>query len=824
MKKNILNILFCTTLMFLFACNNNAGGKGQQSGVKNSLLSIASDISGAHLDKDPGKIIVRVHHVELAKLVSQNAAEKLEVSVNVIGDSKLIKLDRSKFVIDNSKLDQDEVQIINVIPLPRYDQDDKLITPGGKVTLELTLNGIKQTQEGSIELEFSRRSLSLTEDPVTIHYAGDTGVKAQLTAMSDDPNERFTVQVDSNDGLNIDGSSIFDMKSGKTVDVTYSIPTTTVGTLYTLSAFVLNDVVATSMHVQAEIKNKPTLRLNFGDEVHDISVANRSVNLVATLINVPAAQTVHIALIGAGGTDVSHWLHLAGADCQPADQGGLDCKVTPAEPKNITLSVNDGITDQQIRHEIINPITVTSTSGTLKSSILTIHNTDYLEEGIEIDGIEAGMKINQGPSETLFTMKLYHVDSSAFKFHLQDASGVDVPGANAMISDTNLQITLASAIDDTKTYKLVATKNSDGSAININGLNSISTAVLRRELDFTMTPNSKHVLSDYSSFYYMNVGNVTGKNLLKKKKIKGLANDAKLVLYADTTTDGCQGLAINQLRIPASGSPSVGDVCTLSSAETTADNACACSLDPDQKIARSCAFKVQLSSAYETVGKTCKINLRVVDSAMQVIVKGEAVVTSVHGLAKIVMQADGNSDQFNNGHRVEMCAINKSDRDADNCILNKSWVTSLTRANIDSGRLYEDGILPAVHANYFDAGTEGGNRFVINNYPGRNIATGASLPRTQLIMGFKDTNNWGDNRCPTGATTASNIGCSGGFTPEGDAFINAGAIKVTPNGLVASGASDAVSIPGVWDNGFYHIGTHTVINVDNNLVRLQLSR
>ncbi len=256
--------------------------------------------------------------------------------------------------------------------------------------------------------------------------------------------------------------------------------------------------------------------------------------------------------------------------------------------------------------------------------------------------------------------------------------------------------------------------------------------------DFRFSPTVKHVLTDFPAFFYLGIDN--GAN----NDVHTINNQLYLYLK-DNGADGCAGIRlfpINQDDLTKELSQ-----CNINTETSIAsDHPCVCELTKGT-LNKTCIFQVEMLKQYAT-GKSCLIKVRT-DAQFNA---SALTVKSVSGLPVINISAynDGTSHSlFPDATKIDMLS-NKLDS-VNNWNLDDKKPENFDCASKHSLQkkclLDDDILIEKPNETFF---TVANNKFVINNYPGRNLSDDDKnrdvyLPKMFFIMAFKD-NPW--NQAP----------------------------------------------------------------------------
>ena len=321
-----------------------------------------------------------------------------------------------------------------------------------------------------------------------------------------------------------------------------------------------------------------------------------------------------------------------------------------------------------------------------------------------------------------------------------------------------------------KIYSLRAyfTENSDIS-ISITGNSTIN--VIEELAHFNLSPVIKHVLSRFPSFYFLDI---------EAQKTASYLNNSQLYLSGSDKDHGCDQLIVTAVD---ANTAQVGKQCKLNTTQQLEDNTCSCVLnDNGEPKDKKCIFKIQLPNSYKTEGTHCKV----IVGTKEHVNLGSAEIQSVAGLNPIPLQALSKG-QFNTTSKLELFS-RYSDDDSQlraEPLNYRTWVTQLSKANIDNNDLFQDNILTEIHSTYFSSD---GGTFYIKNFPGANM-TETVLPRTYFIMGLS-TMDWAVDRCSGSSSLQPQLGCidwncnSTTFqcnNRKGEAYVPENSVKISNN-------------------------------------------
>lgn len=822
--KRLLNGLSIVMLFALLACGSNNGdqnGKENNAEVKvgDSLVTIASkDIAENHLDDAAGTVNVRVNHEVLADMIHKNFASALKISIIATDDNKILKsISKSEIDIDKKSINQDQVESILVTPL---DHNQRHV--GGLIKLSIKVSGVLQKSE--LDLHVNHRKVEKFEIPADEFFSHS--YTAKFLASSDDPNDQFDVTTKSNDGLIVSKGNICPVHGSNTCDVSYDIPAATAGVQYQdfhLQRTIANVVVGEEGVVRAFAPYVPivTLQPDSADDAY-VDLKHKTIPMTLTVSNTTSSVHVHIDVTAEAKPYVKA---IEDMDLKAGDSH-FNVEVTASDPE-----IADKLSD----------FSVTAEYNTFKTEAVVIKNKAIAEEGVDMlkDGakIPSPLVLKIGANE--FQFLIHRLDIKDVVPYLRTESGEVIEGAKAEVGENNdtLTITIPDTIDKAADYQFYVLKADAATHVKING--SVDPILVKIEQvppppppppptpNYKFTPGAKHVLTNAKHAGDVFYIKIEKDSAALRSKVKGMSENAKLVLKADTSLEACKGINIQ----PMDEKTDLGAACSLSD-DGTAD--CSCSLDASQKPKGLCAFAAAMpSNVYAASGTKCTFSLEIVDGAEKTSADGTMTVESVQGLPDVAIVADGGSPYFNSPEFIEMCAISQTDRVNKDCKLNSSWVVSKTAANLD--KLFDDGILTSLSNDDFEFS---GGKFLIKAYPGKTKENETvTLPRINLILAYKEVDNldniWRNGtRCPTYQYSfqgVSNIGCVGAnaSSPQGDLAINQGAISVSANHVYGRGDNDNDFYFGTagWWNGTksYNMKTHKVDQVDDTTIRFTMA-
>lgn len=809
--KRLLNGLSIAMLFALLACGSNNGdqnGKENNSEVKveDSLVTIASkDIAENHLDDVAGTVNVRVNHEVLADMIDKNFASALKISIIVTDDNKILKsISKSEIDINKKSINQDQVESILVTPL-----DHNQRHAGGLIKLSIKVNGVLQKSE--LNLHVNHRKVEKFEIPANEFFGHS--YTARFLASSDDPNDQFDVTTKSNDGLIVSKGNICPVHGSNTCDVPYEIPAATEGVQYKdfhLQRTIADAVVGEEGVVRAFAPDAPivTLQPDSADDTY-VDLEHKTIPMTVKVSNTTSSVHVHI--------DVT-------AEAKPYVKAIEDMDLKAGESH---FNVEVTASDREIADKL-SDFSVAAEYSTFKTEAVVIKNKAIAEEGVDMlkDGAKIPSPLVLKIGANQFQFLIHRLDTGDASPYLVTAEGKKVEGVKIDVDGEHdlLTVTIPDTIDKTVNYQFYVLKADAATHVKVNGsVDQISVKIEQAPppppptTKYKFTPGAKHVLANAKHAGDVFYIKIEKDSVALRSTVKGISENAKLVLKADTSLEACKGIKIQ----PMNEKTDLGAACSLSD-DGTAD--CSCSLDASQKPKVLCAFAATMpSNVYAASGTKCTFSLEIVDGAEKTSADGRITVESVQGLPDVAIVADGDSPYFTNPEFIEMCAISKTDRVQNTCTLNSSWVVTKTPENLD--KLFDDGILTNLSNNDFEFS---GGKFLIKAYPRKTKENETvKLPRINLILAYKEVANldslWRDGtRCPSYAYTyegVSNIGCSGvtALSPQGDLAINQGAIYVSAGHVYGNGDNNNDFYFGTagWWNGTksYNMKTHKVETV-----------
>jgi hypothetical protein len=493
-----------------------------------------------------------------------------------------------------------------------------------------------------------------------------------------------------------------------------------------------------------------------------------------------------------------------------------------ADKASFVISIKPEITDEDMRtifenFEIYANTTDSSAGKATMSEIANIKNGTYvgpkwLKMQDKNGNVVSSMSFVNGEDAQVFQLKGYKIDDieSVDLYVAKNGSiePLDDGFDTEIVADkTSCTITFtikadgAIPTDDKQKDTLIALIGEQVIPIN-SGV--VDVTVTDPIFAYHISPEIRPVLVDFPEPYYIEIdhdkaashGNTAHTN-----------TDKTLTLYADKPdSDGCKNMTIHYVKVPTSGDPVLGNVCSLGSASHQTNDVCSCKLKGDANVDGYCVFKVEPGDPYKTANQSCNITLKVNGTN----VSGSHEIISTNGFAVITVSANPDSVPFPNAHRIDMCSTETGNY--NNCPLNAdNWVTKFNRTSLDDKSLFNKAALFSISPAFFEAGAEDDNKFIMKNYPGRNIGGVAgfeqdtiTLRKTNFIMGWYDKSpRWDNNRCLTGDFETSNLGCDNrsdsAFSVKGKAYVENGSIIVSKDGVSIDPALNNLAIPSRWE-------------------------
>jgi hypothetical protein len=853
MKRVILNLFFSGLVIILMACNfgnnDNASAKNNRVVISENLVSLTLDKQESYYDNSTGQFCdkgvhdcvlkLTVNHALFANLLSQKVG-KIKVKLTPI----TAKAEQLKLIeFDKKTPTEFNIETLDVKSKDYY-QDVYFTIPknldlGGtvKFKVEVTAAGRTVAQNyTNIALNVATRKITDIKFDQSIYTKGNIG-HVTFTATSTNSDDKFELTATNlidrdNSGLsNVGGSCMIDMKGQYQASCSIQNAFTVVkysdeNPKPNFIIYAIDHEYHDSDYGSHELGQKhpvtvapepapslPTLDIKADNlEITRSNPVQLSVGFtqkspdftspISTDIKLTEVLAKRLRHKLTAETDISKYI-----DIQP-QQLTFENK----DRQTVTISIKPEVTDEQMKAIFlsfkVSAIAIDATHAADSATVM-VHNQAFYNDP-KFDMMDKDAKIVtalhfvNGKAAQVFNLKAYKLDKMGGKIEdvniyvakldSKDALDGFVMNKDIDVANNTIKFTIQAIDADINIpARLIAVLNSQEIPINSG---TINVDVINAPLSYHILPEVKPVLSDFVEPYYIKIEYVDG--AIKSNAVKTLA------LYADTATDGCANLIVRKIIVPTSGNPIVGQTCDL------ATQNCSCELNADATVAGYCVFKIEPQNAYTTANQSCVIGVKVDGQDVPASHK----VIATNGFDPIEISANANSPSFPDGHKIEMCASDTADY--NNCPLNyNNWVTELTKANIDNNTLFNKAALFSISKDFFNPGDVNGNKFILNNYPGRNLGRVpgfeneiAILPKTNFIMGWKNGSpKWDNNRCSTAAFETSNLGCDNrddsAFSVYGKAYIEPGAIivsQVEQSSVVTIDASKSkLNIPLRWE-------------------------
>lgn len=875
MKRKILHLFFSILLIFLVACNfgNNGDGTGKNNNVviSDSLVSLTLDPENkvSYYDnsrdnfcggQDPKcRLILTINHSLFANLIGQNVKQikvKLTPVTTRVEQQKVIEFSKdtpTEFNIEKFDLAKKDYQDI-YFTIPKNPD----LGANVKFKVEVTAAGVTILQKNSgVSLSISDKYMTgITFDAGKVYNKGEKG-SVTFTMHDNNPDDKFDLQatnerpdIHNTTGLDgINGSCTIDMNGSHDKACTITNAFTVVNyaddeksgnlvnfRIYAIDPSIYADKddyksIGLSEKFQVPVHKKPEpaiphLKLDPLDnkitKVHSVTI---NASFTDDSAELTAPITVHLVpntvvwkklknkLKLRDDSDINKYIDI---NPQTID---LNSK---ADKGSFVISIKPEITDEDMRtifdnFKIYADVTDSSAGKATKSENANVKNDTYvdhkwLEMKDKNGNVVSSMSFVNGQDAQVFQLKGYKIDDidSVDLYVAKNGSieplddGFDTETVADKTSKTitfTIKADGAIPTDDKQKDTLIALIGEQVIPIN-SGI--VNVTVTDPTFAYHILPEIRPVLVDFPEPYYIEIDNDKAASYGKTAHTN---TDKTLTLYADKPdSDGCKNMTIHYVQVPTSGDPVLGNVCSLGSSSHQTNDVCSCKLTGDAKVDGYCVFEVEPGDPYKTANQSCNINLKVNGTNAS----GSHEIISTNGFGVITVSANPDSVPFPNGHRIDMCSTDTGSY--NNCPLNAdNWVTKFNRTSLDDKSLFNKAALFSISPAFFDAGAEGGNKFIMKNYPGRNIG-GVSgfeneqvvLPKTNFIMGWYDKSpRWDSNRCLTGDFETSNLGCDNrsdsAFSVKGKAYVENGSIIVSNDGVSINPALKNLVIPSRWE-------------------------
>ncbi len=874
MKRKILHLFFSAMLFFLAACNfgNNGDGTGKNNNVviSDSLVQLTlpeEQKSVSYYDNSPDKkgefctqfglhhkdscqLDLTVNHALLANLLRQNSGPvtvKLIPVTNKPEQQKVIEFAKNtplQFSIEKFDQIKDQKYSLN-FAIPQND-----IGATVKFKVEVTASGVTVAQKYSnISLDIATKSINdIKFDAGKVYTKGDTG---SVTFYVHDNNSDDKFDLQASNQIFATTSGLSNIKGSCTINMGGSYDSScTISNAFTVASYADDEIggqkvnfrlyaidpdaadanygsVKISEKIQVPVQDKPKPILPqlaispTANTITKVQAVNLEVSFSDKSPEFADAVTVHLVPGAVVWKRLKHKLKM-GDDINKyinIEPQTIDLH-NKAEKGTFVVSIKPEVTDEDMRtifnnFNIYADATDTSKGKAIQSDVANIKNGGgyidhkWLEMKDKDGNVVPSMSFVNGKDAQVFHLKAYKIDDiKAVDLYVAKNGSIEplddgFDTEEVIETDGTITFTIkadgATPTDQDHKDTLIALIGDEEVPIN----SGVTITVTDPKFAYHISPEIRPVLADFPEPYYIEIDNVAASS---HKNVNANADNI-LNLYADQPeTDGCKNLVVRPVQVPTSGEPIVGDVCSLSSSTHKADNPCSCVLTGGAKVNGYCVFKIEPGAPYGTANQSCNITLKL----NGVNASGSHKVISTNGFDAITVSANTSSPSFPNGHRIEMCASDTGNY--ANCPLNyDNWVTRFNRINLDNKSLFNKSALFSMSASFFDAGSEGGNKFVLKNYPGRNLGRvlgfeneQAVLPKTNFIMGWNDKSpRWDNNRCLTGDFETSNLGCDNrgdsAFSVYGKTYVEPGAIIVKASEVTIDGSKSILNIPSRWE-------------------------
>lgn len=778
-------------LILLSSCGKQSSSQNTKGNETYKIPANSITVSHFdHLDNQQGSahdVYIRFNHDVLTHLKSD---EVLHIVPDVSLAGNRVIFEPSEVVLTVEEAYQKE-PLIHMVATGAV--------AGGKSIILFSVNTVKQ--DDKLEVMVSHRDIDFITD-TSIHTKGQTNQIIKLRGTTDADVDSFMVDISAQPQLSLHTTSCVFNYIGEPCEISYDISNEYKDEDLVFHATIKQEDSVISKDSSKLItcpSDKESITLSVAKGAQDFISWTTNSTLVLTRCSTPdkIAQDLPVDISFDYPTSLfkSRILKLLKKDI--TDIIGFEPKpfFIPKTQNQATVEIGKISTASQedMQDYLGYKINVIAQAGELQSTI-QLTNNSFREPSISFEG---NLSIQQAEQKNFnFTRKM-SAEDLVFKLYKSGQTEPE-PKENVELSALNNTLTI-SAKDTLKEGKYLlkafTTKNKE---VLIE--NSDVTVIARTFTDFSIDPATKHVLKDVPSFFFIGINN----------GVKSVdSSDGKLYLsLRNNVDDGCTGISL----FPVDQDYKISDTpCKLSTdTEFAKDNPCACAL-AEGKLARTCLFKIQMPSNYGTdpaVNKSCLVRLKTDKQENS----NFADILAVNGLRAIEINADnggGDKNAFNDASRMEMWSVH----DQADKLLN-SWHMAINKDNFDCANkhlnhqqcLLDDEVLTETAKNFFDAGSPGQNKFIIKNYPGRNIEhTKVQIPQLNFVIAYILNTDWiTSNRCQV-KTALPNFGCQvadggGGLDAfKGPVYVPAGSISVDQDRVYID--KTQFVMPDMWKTG-----------------------